>query len=65
MAISRLQPVIILLLVLRAFASLPTQAVARGGRDPSGLSLLFPYVMSGLDTWICTVMGGDDAGWNL
>ncbi|EER89180.1 hypothetical protein BDA96_10G039200 [Sorghum bicolor] len=35
MAISRLQPVIILLLVLRAFASLPTQAVARGGRDPS------------------------------
>jgi carboxypeptidase D len=38
MAISHLQPVVILL-VLRAFASLPTQAAARGGHDPSGLSL--------------------------
>ncbi|WVZ82597.1 hypothetical protein U9M48_029846 [Paspalum notatum var. saurae] len=34
MAISRLQP-LFLLLLLRAFTSLPTQAAARGGQDPS------------------------------
>src|SRR5438105_4269708 len=43
MAISRLQPLFLfLLLLLRAFASLPTQAAARGGRGPSGLVLSLP-----------------------
>ena len=49
MAISRIHP-LFLLLLLRAFALLPTQASARGGHDLSGLFLpSLPFgEMSGL-----------------